>query len=201
MNGLRKIIREAVSTEFSNDGHGGFESQTKSDLMGYYHGSGPLHQGEQPGDMGTHIYFGSKGGKNQAGEQSDAASKSGGKEQVETGLEENESNIPPANPLLKYIFKYQKAAREVGSKNSLFQKLMDFEDSKNLEVKDIEDFNVIVKSGKFNGKPVTIELTGIYTLDMAHEEIIDDLKMEVKVSGELAETLVDDDAYTFLSKL
>ena len=37
---FRKIIREVVSTDFSNDGQGGIESQTGSDLMGYWHGEG-----------------------------------------------------------------------------------------------------------------------------------------------------------------
>lgn len=86
---LEEMIDEIVSTEVSNDGQGGIDSQTTSDTMGYYHSeSGPLHQGEQPGDKSAHIYFGdSKGGNEQASQQSKAAAESGAKEQVEDGTE------------------------------------------------------------------------------------------------------------------
>jgi hypothetical protein len=60
--------------------------------MSFYHSdSGPLHQGSQPGESSPHIYFtSSSGGEDQAEEQTDSASESGAKEQVEDGLEESE---------------------------------------------------------------------------------------------------------------
>jgi hypothetical protein len=56
---IRKILNEVVSTDFNNDGWGGIESQTKDDLMGYWHSeSGPLHRGSQPAeDVVKHFYF------------------------------------------------------------------------------------------------------------------------------------------------
>jgi hypothetical protein len=56
---IREILNEVVSTDFNNDGWGGIDSQTKDDLMGYWHDeSGPLHRGSQPAeDTVKHFYF------------------------------------------------------------------------------------------------------------------------------------------------
>lgn len=56
---IRKILKEVVSTDFNNDGWGGIDSQTKEDLMGYWHDeSGPLYKSSQPAeDTVKHFYF------------------------------------------------------------------------------------------------------------------------------------------------
>jgi hypothetical protein len=73
---IRKILKEVVSTDFNNDGWGGIDSQTKEDLMGYWHSeSGPLHRGPQPAeDVVKHFYFhtvSSEGGEGDSGESSE----------------------------------------------------------------------------------------------------------------------------------
>ena len=150
---FRKIIREVVSTDFSNDGQGGIESQTGSDLMGYWHGeSGAIHQGSQPAENGSkHIYFNSGGGKDQSQDQTDSASESGAKEQVATGIEESEDDIKK-DSLIDYILEYQKEAKKMKSSNFVLEKL-------NKVTKDIverEKVSFKVKSGKYESKPVEL---------------------------------------------
>lgn len=69
---IRKILKEVVSTDFNNDGWGGIDSQTKEDLMGYWHDeSGPLYKSSQPAeDTVKHFYFNtvsSDGGEGESG--------------------------------------------------------------------------------------------------------------------------------------
>jgi len=150
---LKQIIREIVSTEFSNDGQGGIESQTGSDLMGYWHGDGPIHQGPQPAEGGSkHIFFDSGGGKEQSDEQSSAASQSGAKEQVATGIEESNDVIDNEDGLLEYVKKYQKLAKNMNSKNFILTKMHKVTE----EVTPDEKYSFKIKSGNYNSKPVEL---------------------------------------------
>jgi len=150
---LKQIIREIVSTEFSNDGQGGIESQTGSDLMGYWHGDGPIHQGPQPAEGGSkHIFFDSGGGKEQSDEQSSAASQSGAKEQVATGIEESNDVIDNEDGLLEYVKKYQKLAKNMNSKNFILTKMHKVTE----EVTPDGKYSFKIKSGNYNSKPVEL---------------------------------------------
>ncbi len=161
---LKKLIREIVSTEFSNDGQGGIESQTNSDLMGYWHGeSGPIHQGSQPNkDVSKHIYFDSGGGKEQSQDQTDAASESGAKEQVATGIEESEDSVKKES-IIDYVVRYQEAAKKMQSRNLILQKMNIMSDNikyddpdKSLESTEGKKVSFKVKSGKYESKPVEL---------------------------------------------
>ena len=79
---------------------------------------------------------------------------------------------------------------------------MNFQDNSYLEnIGDSEKFNLEVRSGEFDGKSVKIELKGEYTLDMSGDYNLDDLEMDIYLDGEISETLEENDAYAFLSKL
>jgi len=161
---LKKLIREVVSTEFSNDGQGGIESQTSSDLMGYWHGEGgPIHQGSQPAeDVSKHIYFDSGGGKEQSQDQTDAASESGAKEQVATGIEESEDSVKKES-IIDYVLKYQEAAKKMQSRNFILHKMNIMSDNikyddpdKSLESTEGKKVSFKIKSGKYESKPVEL---------------------------------------------
>lgn len=83
---IRKILNEVVSTDFNNDGWGGIESQTKDDLMGYWHSeSGPLHRGSQPAeDVVKHFYFHTVSSEGGEGESEGSSS--------EENIEESDEN-------------------------------------------------------------------------------------------------------------
>ncbi len=83
---IRKILKEVVSTDFNNDGWGGIDSQTKDDLMGYWHDeSGPLHRGSQPAeDTVKHFYFNTI-----SSEEGEGDSKGGSSEE---NIEESDEN-------------------------------------------------------------------------------------------------------------
>jgi hypothetical protein len=149
---FRKIIREVVSTDFSNDGQGGIESQTGSDLMGYWHGEGgAIHQGSQPAENGSeHIYFNSGGGKDQSQDQTDSASESGAKEQVATGIEESEDDIKK-DSLIDYVLEYQKAAKDMKSSNFILKKIHKMSEGANGGKVSFK-----IKSGKYESKPIEL---------------------------------------------
>jgi hypothetical protein len=149
---LRKIIREVVTTDFSNDGQGGIESQTGSDLMGYWHGEGgPIHQGTQPAEDGSkHIYFNSGGGKSQSQDQTDSASESGAKEQVAVGMEESEDVVGKYS-LIDYVLEYQKAAKDMKSSNFILEKIHKMSEGANGGKVSFK-----MKSGKYESKPVEL---------------------------------------------
>jgi len=56
---IRDVLDEVVSTDFDNEGWGGIESQTKEDLMGYWHDETKhLYRTPQPAeDNVKHFYF------------------------------------------------------------------------------------------------------------------------------------------------
>jgi hypothetical protein len=196
---LLLMIKEIVSTEFSNDGQGGMESQTGTDLMGYWHGeAGPIHQGSLPAeDVGKHIYFDSGGGKEQAEDQADSATESGAKEQVATGMEESEE-AGKKDDIMDYILKYQKKARDMKSSNFVLEKMHKYVEE---DIVEGEKVSLKIKSGKYESKPVEL-LVNFELSEYDEEFVVDKENVEISVflNGNFVEK-IENPHYFLFTKL
>lgn len=186
---IRKVLEEMVSTDFKNDGHGGIDSQTGDDLMGYYHSeSGPLHQGSQPGDYGKHIYFSpsSGGGGGGSAEQSSAEGKSS-EENIEENINKNEEIY--FYGLLDKIYAYQKVAKDAGL-SSIHKSLLNkgVEILKSGQNGKTEKFNIELKSGTFEGKNIKLVLKGKVNLYYGIVDFVN-FVVEIYLDNKLIEVL------------
>lgn len=183
---IRKVLKEVVSTDFKNDGHGGIDSQTGNDLMGYYHSeSGPLHQGSQPGDYGKHIYFNPSSGGG-GSEKPSAEGESSG-ENIEENTNKNEEIY--FYGLLDKIYAYQKIAKDAGL-DSIHKSLLD----KGVEILKLgqngktEKFNIELKSGTFEGKNIKLVLKGKVNLYYGIVDFVN-FVVEIYLDNKLIEVL------------